>query len=126
MVVQSEVAVPRRSSSRVQTMNNNKEAARLRRKEEESSLAKEQPVKKKIRVNKKGASSSTDSNLQILNEAVGNGVVEVEPNLEVAEIRPQIVEVGEGSDGQSAYAKITNTIRNFYKHFLHFVQVYYY
>ncbi|GKE55011.1 hypothetical protein Tco_1490167 [Tanacetum coccineum] len=131
----------RRSSSRIKTIESKKAAVRQRKKEEAVAAAAavvKKPAKKKQRV--KDTRGDVYAGLVVnVNEnenekvvevtergsAVGEGVVDVERS------GGEVYAKGAGASAdaveskKSAYTRVKDTIRSFYKHFLHFVQVYF-
>ncbi|GJY72408.1 histone-lysine N-methyltransferase, H3 lysine-9 specific SUVH4 [Tanacetum coccineum] len=128
----------RRSSSRIKTIESKKAAVRQRKKEEAVAAAAavvKKPAKKKQRV--KDTRGDVYAGLVVnVNEnenekvvevtergsAVGEGVVDVERS------GGEVYAKGAGASAdaveskKSAYTRVKDTIRSFYKHFLHFVQ----
>nr|GEW94992.1 histone-lysine N-methyltransferase, H3 lysine-9 specific SUVH4 isoform X1 [Tanacetum cinerariifolium] len=124
----------RRSSSRIKTLESNKAAVRQRKKEEAVAAAVvKKPVKKKQRVKDTrgdvyaGLVLNVNENEKVVEvtergSAVGEGVVDVERSGSEVYAKG----AGASADGveskKSAYTRVKDTIRSFYKHYLHFVQ----
>lgn len=112
----------RRSSARLQKLKSEK-ALRVRPEEKE-----EPENKKNVKVLKKRKVEKAN----VGSEVVENGDSKPEAELEVPNEKMESVEGGEmvviaenGTTGveKSAYARVTETLRTFNKHYLHFVQV---
>ncbi|GKC31517.1 hypothetical protein Tco_1038811, partial [Tanacetum coccineum] len=126
----------RRSSSRIKTIESKKAAVRERKKEEAVAAAAavvKKPAKKKQRVKDTrgdvyaGLVVNENENEKVVEvtergSAVGEGVVDVERS------GGEVYAKGAGASAdaveskKSAYTRVKDTIRSFYKHFLHFVQ----
>ncbi|KAD7478737.1 hypothetical protein R6Q59_005503 [Mikania micrantha] len=115
-----------RTSARIRKIQNTKDAIRRREQEEEVLTKTEKPMKKPRVYNKrKGAPGNVLTDL-VHDDGVRNvdGDVEHEEGVKADEKKEVMVcspmnrQIGE----KSAYSMVTDTIRDFYKHFLYFVQ----
>ncbi|XP_023749281.1 histone-lysine N-methyltransferase, H3 lysine-9 specific SUVH4 [Lactuca sativa] len=123
----------RRISARIQKNEKNKAAVRLRQQEEESLTKTEKPTKKqRLNYNKKKVISGNvqtqvvqddGKRTVVTSNSDGDTEHKEKPN---GEEKREDVENGSACKGQvgekSAYAMVTDTIRAFNKHYLHFVQ----
>ncbi|KAL8229057.1 hypothetical protein R6Q57_013957 [Mikania cordata] len=115
-----------RTSARIRKIQNTKDAIRRREQEEEVLTKTEKPMKKpRVHNKQKGVPGNVLTDL-VHDDGVRNvdGGVEHEEGVKADEKKEVVVcspmnrQIGE----KSAYSMVTDTIRDFYKHFLYFVQ----
>lgn len=121
-----------RTSARIQKLKSTKEAVR-RREQEEAVTKVEKPLKKQRRqYNKRKGETSNVLTELVRDEDVCNGVVDLNGSMVnneggICDEKKEMTVFSppKGQNGEkSSYSMVTDTVRAFYKHFLHFVQVF--